>query len=47
MSLKGTQLHLDHFCAWVEEVLVPIFHNEDNMSKFPECVAAGGYLTVS
>ena len=32
---------LDHFCAWVEEVVVPIFKNENNMSKFPQCVSDG------
>ena len=34
---------LDHFCAWVEEVLVPIFKNKDNISKFPQCVAYGNF----
>ena len=38
---------LDHFCAWVEEVLVPIFKNEENISKFPQCVAYGKLLTSS
>ena len=38
---------LDHFCAWVEEVLVPIFQNEDNMSKFPQCVAYGECHTIA
>ena len=32
---------LDHLCSWVEEVLVPIFNNEENMKKFPKCVAYG------
>lgn len=31
----------DHLCSWVEEVLVPIFNNEENMKKFPKCVAYG------
>ena len=35
------QISLDHLCSWVEEVLVPIFHNEENMKKFPKCVAYG------
>ena len=35
---------LDHFCAWVEEVLVPIFKNEENINKFPQCVAYGKIL---
>lgn len=30
---------LDHFCGWVEEVLVPIFRNEANMLKYPHCVS--------
>ena len=30
---------LDQFCALVEEVVVPIFKNEFNMAKFPQCVA--------
>ena len=30
---------LDHFCAWVEEVLAPILKNDKNLSKFPQCVA--------
>ena len=33
---------LDHFCAWVEEVIVPVFKNENNITKFPQCVADGG-----
>ena len=33
--------HLDHFCALVEEVVVPIFKNELNMAKFPQCVSDG------
>ena len=32
---------VDHFCAWVEEVVVPIFKNESNMAKFPQCVSDG------
>ena len=32
---------LDHFCALVEEVFVPIFRNELNMAKFPQCVSDG------
>ena len=32
---------LDHFCALVEEVVVPIFKNELNMAKFPQCVSDG------
>ena len=31
----------DHFCALVEEVFVPIFRNELNMAKFPQCVSDG------
>lgn len=31
----------DHFCSWINEVLVPIFSNEDNISRLPECVANG------
>ena len=34
-------LSLDHFCSWINEVLVPIFSNEDNISRLPECVANG------
>jgi len=30
---------LDHFCAWVEEVIAPILKNELNLEKFPKCVA--------
>ena len=30
---------LDHFCAWVEEVIAPILKNEKNLAKFPQCVA--------
>ena len=33
----------DHFCALVEEVVVPIFKNELNMAKFPQCVSDGDY----
>ena len=36
---------LDHFCALVEEVFVPIFRNELNMAKFPQCVSDGEILT--
>ena len=35
---------IDHFCAWVEEVIIPIFKNEKNISKFPHCVAHGKYF---
>ena len=35
---------LDHFCALVEEVFVPIFRNELNMDKFPQCVSDGKIL---
>ena len=35
----------DHFCALVEEVFVPIFRNELNMAKFPQCVSDGKILT--
>ena len=34
----------DHFCALVEEVFVPIFRNELNMAKFPQCVSDGEIL---
>ena len=30
---------LEHFCALVEEVMVPILRNECNMSKFPQCIS--------
>ena len=29
----------EHFCAWVEEVIVPLFKNESNICKFPKCLA--------
>ena len=32
---------LEHFCALVEEVMVPILKNEANMSKFPQCISDG------
>ena len=31
----------EHFCTWVEEVIVPIFKNRDNLAKFPRCLALG------
>ena len=31
----------EHFCALVEEVMVPILRNECNMSKFPQCISDG------
>ena len=34
---------LEHFCALVEEVMVPILKNEANMSKFPQCISDGNY----
>ena len=33
----------EHFCSWLEEVIVPVFNNEDNIAKFPQCVGAGQY----
>ena len=30
---------LDHFCAWVEEVIAPILKLEKNLDKFPHCIA--------
>ena len=30
---------LDHFCAWVEEVIAPILKLEKNLDKFPQCIA--------
>ena len=30
---------LDHFCAWVEEVIAPILKLEANLHKFPQCIA--------
>ena len=35
---------LEHFCALVEEVMVPILKNEANMSKFPQCISDGNYI---
>ena len=32
---------LEHFCALVEEVMVPILKNEANMAKFPQCISDG------
>ena len=32
---------LEHFCALVEEVMVPILRNEANMTKFPQCISDG------
>ena len=32
---------LEHFCALVEEVMVPILKNEANLAKFPQCIADG------
>ena len=32
---------LDHFCSWVSQVLVPIFDNDENLVRIPECVAYG------
>ena len=34
---------LEHFCALVEEVMVPILKNEANMAKFPQCISDGRY----
>ena len=31
----------DHFCSWVSQVLVPIFDNDENLVRIPECVAYG------
>ena len=36
----------DHFCALVEEVFVPIFRNELNMAKFPQCVSDGEFRKI-
>ena len=30
---------LEHFCALVEEVMVPLLRNELNLAKFPQCIA--------
>jgi dynein heavy chain len=30
---------LDHFCAWVEEIIAPILKLEKNLEKFPHCIA--------
>lgn len=35
---------LEHFCALVEEVMVPILRNEANMAKFPQCISDGKML---
>ena len=32
---------LDHFCTWLEEVIVPIFNNDGNLEKFPRYVSDG------
>ena len=40
-NIISLSLSLDHFCSWINEVLVPIFSNEDNISRLPECVANG------
>ena len=32
---------LEHFCALVEEVMVPILKNEANLAKFPQCISDG------
>ena len=37
---------LEHFCALVEEVMVPILKNEANMSKFPLCISEGNYIEL-
>ena len=37
---------LEHFCALVEEVMVPILKNDGNMSKFPECISEGWLMIV-
>ena len=34
-----TNYSSEHFCAWVEEVIVPLFKNESNICKFPKCLA--------
>ena len=38
---------LEHFCALVEEVMVPILRNDGNMSKFPQCISEGSLMIVS
>ena len=35
---------LEHFCALVEEVMVPILKNEANLAKFPQCISDGDDL---
>ena len=39
VSLLSYVLLSEHFCAWVEEVIVPLFKNESNICKFPKCLA--------
>ena len=39
VSLLSHVLLSEHFCAWVEEVIVPLFKNESNICKFPKCLA--------
>ena len=31
----------DHFCTWLDEVIVPIFMNDGNLNKFPQYVSDG------
>ena len=38
---------LEHFCALVEEVMVPILKNEANLAKFPQCISDGDYIVKS
>ena len=33
--------YLDHFCAWLEDVIVPIFKNKANLNKFSQFVSNG------
>ena len=34
-------LLVDHFCTWLEDVIVPIFKNDRNLVKFPQYVSDG------
>ena len=38
---------LEHFCALVEEVMVPILKNEANMAKFPQCISDGKIFQIN
>ena len=38
---------LDHFCTWLDEVIVPVLKNDENLAKFPQYVADGNTFNAN